>query len=85
MITTLQSQIEKHFGVKVTVRKCKSGSMRGYVVFTPKRKSKTDFPTFEHSKLSAIRADIGTGVEPYPNFFSVQDIAVYIGNDIFNY
>jgi hypothetical protein len=85
MITALQTQIENHFDIKVTVKRIKSGSMRGYVVFTPRRKSKTEFPQFEHAKLGAIRAAIGSGTEPHPNFYSVQDVAIYIGNEIFNY
>lgn len=84
MIEQLQKQIETAFNKKVTVRKVKSGSMRGYVIFKPKRKSTTEFPKFDHSTLPFIRKQIGSGQEPRPNFFSVEDIAVYIGNEIFN-
>jgi hypothetical protein len=85
MIEALKTQIENHFGTKVTVKKTKTGSMRGYVTFTPKRKSKTEFPQFEHAKLGAIRTDIGSGTSIHPNFYSVQSVAIYIGNEIFNY
>jgi len=82
LVNELKNNIEQKTGVKVSVKFNKTGSMRGYVSFSPRSKGGAwvDFP---FDILQQLRLE-NAGQEPHPNFYSKSGIDIYIGNEVFN-
>jgi len=76
--TTIQgvkNQIESETGFKVSIRKIKKGSMKGYI-YISRRKENGVYPQFDFDYCQSKKDDI--------NFYNVSNIIIiFIGKEVF--
>lgn len=83
-MTNIKNQIESETGIKVSVRKIKKGSMKGFLYFTP-RKVKGVYPQFDFDYCQAKNKESDTGTLTRSTYYTVSNIMVFVGREIFNY
>ena len=81
-ISELKAEIEATTGMKVTVRKIKRGSMKGYIMLS----AKTVNGELQKFDFDAVREFRGAnyGDDENPTFVSFYSVEVFVGNQVFN-
>ena len=81
-IAELKAEFETATGKKVSVKKIKRGSMKGYVMFSIK-KEKGEYLHFDWNAVQEFKA-ANRGNETNPTFVSTRNVEVFVGNQVYN-
>lgn len=72
-----KEKIERETGLKVSMRIPRTGSMKGFAIYTPKTKERP-WPKFPFEYVKGLQKD-------YKGYFLVDDISVFFGESVFEY
>lgn len=83
-ILEMKTFVENISALKVSVKKSGiSTSMRGYIVFSAKKKSGI-YPEWSNEVKKEILKELA-GSEPNPTFVNKYQVCFYVGNELYNY
>ena len=83
-ILEIKTFVENTSALNVSVKKSAlSSSMRGYVVFSAKKKSGI-YPEWSNEARKEIMKELARP-EPYPTFVNKYQVCFYVGNELYNY